>query len=314
MKIVTFFSGHFERLEKRYGSGIGYFYALLATLLFVSANFFIKRLTNLSSSQILLYRALQHTLYSYYLMIQQDLPFHFKEVTVNRLLILRGFFGFFAISTHYYALTILPLSIATVAAEIQPIFVGIFAALILGESYEATQILTGMLCLVGVMFIAQPPFLFNSSDENPGMSSSDRIKGVTAEIISACFAALAQVMVRKVGAKSNLGIITLYFGVLATILSPVISFIQGIGVITIGNILPLFWLGSFSFFGQLCKNRAYLHGKAANISIIGYSGIAYTYFIDIFILGEEIDKYSVIGTAFVVLCLLISVMKSLRKS
>ena len=303
-----------SNFESRHENVIGYIYALLSTILLGSGNYFFKAALNPPSSQVVIYRAIQHVIYAYMFTSTQKLSFHFTDITVNRILLMRGFFGFLAITFNYYGLSLLPLSTSTVLLSIQPIFVGIFAFIILKEKYELTQIIMGLICLVGVALISQPSFIFDKGEVSQQTDSLDRLKGVVGSILSAFMAALVQVLVKKVKGKSNSGIATIYFGAVSMMFSPLISCIQGIKEVKGTDILPLLIIGVLGFSGQTLRNRAYLFGKAAKVGMVYYFGIAYVYLLDVIVLDTSIDVYSLIGSAFILLCLFFSVIQSLRGS
>ena len=79
------------------------------------------------------------------------------------LLFFRGLIGFAGILCFFYALTKLPLAETTVIAYTSPVFTAILAALFLKEMLRAKEIAGLMLSLAGVLFVAQPAFLFGST-------------------------------------------------------------------------------------------------------------------------------------------------------
>lgn len=80
-------------------------------------------------------------------------------------LTLFGAFNFASISSVYGAFTLLPLSDATVFISTTPVFTGILAYFILGESWRKTDAASTFLCLLGIVLITRPTFIFGNSSK-----------------------------------------------------------------------------------------------------------------------------------------------------
>eukprot|EP01088_Endostelium_zonatum_P011366 TRINITY_DN25495_c0_g1_i1.p1 TRINITY_DN25495_c0_g1~~TRINITY_DN25495_c0_g1_i1.p1 ORF type:complete len:355 (-),score=47.29 TRINITY_DN25495_c0_g1_i1:144-1208(-) len=78
-----------------------------------------------------------------------------------RYLFIRGASGAGALLLYYYSLSALPLSVAIVISFLVPIFSGVLAALWIGEKYQLLDIVTAIASFVGVILVAEPPFLFH---------------------------------------------------------------------------------------------------------------------------------------------------------
>lgn len=80
-------------------------------------------------------------------------------------LALFGAFNFASISSVYGAFTLLPLGDATVFISTTPLFTGILAYFILKESWRKTDAASTFFCLVGIVLITRPTFIFGSSSK-----------------------------------------------------------------------------------------------------------------------------------------------------
>jgi drug/metabolite transporter (DMT)-like permease len=117
--------------------------------------------------------------------------------------------------------------------------------------------------------------------------------------LSAVFAAVAQVGIRRLTRTEPTTRIVFYFAVIASLLS--------------AAPLPLTWvaptprlwaillvLGTFATFGQLCLTRAYAHAPAAQVGPFIYAGPVFASLLDWLLWGRLPDRGSVLGALLVI--------------
>ncbi len=121
------------------------------------------------------------------------------------LLLLRGLAGFLALLCMFYALPRLPLADATVLHFTNPVFTGLLAAIVLGESLSRRDVGGTLLSLVGVVLVARPSFLFGASTD------SLPLVPVAATLAGALLSAVAYTTVRKLAATEHALVIVFYF-------------------------------------------------------------------------------------------------------
>jgi drug/metabolite transporter (DMT)-like permease len=115
---------------------------------------------------------------------------------VNRpLLIFRGVIGCAAMLTTFWVVTRIPLADATVLFFINPVFVAVLAAIFLGERIGRAGAGFIGLCVLGVVLVAKPAFLF-------GEATLDEL-AVLAALAGAFCAGLAYVSVRAMRATEH---------------------------------------------------------------------------------------------------------------
>ena len=293
----------FERFEDRHKSFIGYIWSLLAACCATISAFYVKLVPKeIPSSEIMFYRSIMLSAFTYAFMNIQKSEFHFANTSINRLLLIRGAFGVTATACSFYGLRFLSLSDSMVLSQISPVATGLFAWLILGEKYEIIQFWTASACILGVVFIAQPEFLFSQSvDETAEFSS--RTIGVIALLLSSVFNGLAFVFVRKAGSKTNVGITSLYFSHGSGILAAILCIFQGVRSFGFHTFIQITLTAIPGFFGQLLRNRAFILVKAGRVSIMTYFSILLAYVLDVFVLDTEINAYSLLGALCISSCI-----------
>lgn len=128
-------------------------------------------------------------------------------------LILRGLFGFLALSCIYYALVHLPLADATVLQYTNPVWTALFAAWLLGESMRRKELGLVFASLLGVVLIARPAFLFGSG------AARLELLAVGAALVGSMFSAAAYVTVRQLARSEDPLVIVFYFTLVAMVSS-----------------------------------------------------------------------------------------------
>jgi len=285
---------------------IGYIYSFLSSIFFVFANLFVK-LLNMSPAELAYYRSLSFVVLGYHSMSAFNLRFHFPTKKINRMLLIRGCIGIVALVFTYYGVKLLPLSEWVVVHQTTPVITAGLAPFILHERFEWISIFTILLSMVGITFIAKPPFLFGGEEGN--QDTYNHILGVLFSLTGAFLNSFTQLLIKKLGGKTNTVVIVYYFGVIGMIYGAVVSLYQGFIMPKGGDFIALFLIGFLSFLGQILKNRSYMYGKAARISMMGYSQILINYFIDIFYFGIKPDAYSLFGSFLIISCILALISK-----
>ncbi len=131
-------------------------YMLLAAFLFSLMTASAKGLgTRIPPGEIVLVRTLFSLAVTYALLKKRGLP---VLGTHRRLLVARGFFGFVALICLFWALPRLPLAEATLLQYMNPVFVAVLAAPLLGEKLTRAGWRGLGLCVVGLLLVVQPGF------------------------------------------------------------------------------------------------------------------------------------------------------------
>ncbi len=173
----------------------------------------------------------------------------------------------------YYGISMMPLSDASVINQVYPVFTGILATLVLGEKYEKSQLLSALICLVGVVFIVQPPVIFGGSANVDASENGSKMFGAVILLLGGMMASVVEVLVKKVGSKTNAGVTSFVFGIIATMIATVVSLFQGFVALKWHHIPWFIWLGILSFLSQVFRNRAFVIGNAGRVSNMAYFGL-----------------------------------------
>jgi len=206
------------------------------------------------------------------------------------LLVLRGFFGFAALTCFYYAVLRMPLADATVIHFMNPVFTALAAAVVLGEHIGMVELGLTLLSLLGVVIVARPSFLFGASALDP--------VAVSVGLLGSVLAGGAYVMVRRLR-NEDAGVVVLYFAVVSIILSA--GFVVADPVVPTGwTWLVLVGLGVSTHFGQVFLTRGFQLERAARASSVGYLQIVFASIWGWAIFQESPDLWTWVGAAVVV--------------
>jgi drug/metabolite transporter (DMT)-like permease len=210
-----------------------------------------------------------------------------------RLLIVRGLFGFAALSAFFYAVVHLPLAAATVIHFTNPVFTAVIAAIVLAEPIRLRDSGSVVASLTGVLLIARPDFLFGGN----GARLDPLAVGIalTGAILSAC----AYVTVRRLSATEHPLVIVHYFAVVTTV---------GAIPTAAPNMVwpsPIAWLalagvGVTTHVAQLCMTRGLSLEPAGRAMAIGYLQIVFAAVWGLLFFSERPDALSAVGATLII--------------
>lgn len=125
-------------------------------------------------------------------------------------LFLRSLFGFICFSLNYYSLAFVSLSDASSIAFSAPVFVSIFACLILREPCTLFQITTIIVTLIGVVMIARPAFMFPGDESDRHFHRDERVIGTILSFATSLSMAFTYVVMRRLQ-KTPITTVITYF-------------------------------------------------------------------------------------------------------
>jgi len=217
------------------------------------------------------------------------------------LLIFRGSMGFAALLAYFYLIAHIPLGEAVTYNKTSPIFVAIFAYLILNEKLSKGAILAVIIGFLGILFIAQPV---------GGTFDKYDILG----IFSGIGAALAYTSIRELRKYYDTRAIVMSFmgiGTLAPVIlmliTPYITVSSDFDWMFAEFVMPegIQWgyvvaVGIFATISQLLMTKAYELTKAGIVGTISYSNIVFGLIIG-FMLGDALPNiWTTIGIVLVI--------------
>ena len=182
-------------------------------------------------------------------------------VTAWKTLLLRGAFGFLAISGFYYALTHIPLAVSVFLGKTQPLILAVLAPWVVKEKPNASVWIAIGTGLAGIVLILDP--------------SLGWVTAAWASIGAATASAIAHLLVRRLNRTDDPATIVTNFFVMTAVLSSLWmgkSFIMP----THEGWLLLVGVAFFSTIGQYLMTLAYRMDYAPVVAAASYTSIIFS--------------------------------------
>jgi len=207
----------------------------------------------------------------------------------------RGVIGTSAMGLGFAGLALLPLPEVTALSYAAPILTVIFAAMFLGERVHAFRLFAVGLGMAGVMVVLAPQLTAVSE----GDLGARQALGAMLVLMSATFAALAQIFIRKMVAFERAATVVFYFTVTSTLLSLL--------TIPFGWVLPsgrdamfLVAAGLMGGIGQGLLTSAYRFAHASVVAPFDYASMLFAIAIGYVIFAEVPARATLAGAALIV--------------
>ena len=216
----------------------------------------------------------------------------------KKLLVIRGLLGTLALLCIFFSIRNMPLSIATVIQYTYPIFISIFASLLIKERFNIKILLALISGWFGILMILNPSSISNLNFE------LNKIVLCIA-FLGSISTSLAYVAVKKLSKTEDIFVIIKYFPMISLIvLSPIVYFNWVMPKAE--DFIWILGIGLFTQIGQTFLTVGLRKLPAAKASSINYLQVVFASLWGIYIFNEEITLSFIIGSLFVLLGTLIS--------
>jgi len=185
----------------------------------------------------------------------------------KRLLVFRGLAGFLGMTCLFFAIRLLPVSIAAVVNWLSPVFVILFSWLFLRET-----VTIGTLGWVGLVFIGV--FLLLNPDFS-GATHDLPLAGVVIALLGAAFGGMAYVAVRAATAQVGVHVIILYFAGIASLLALPLA-LANFKTPSGPELFELILLGLSATVGQFAMTQGYRFAAAGIVSAMSLLNAAFS--------------------------------------
>ncbi len=204
----------------------------------------------------------------------------------------RALVGLGSMYGFFYALAHIPLANAMVFTYSAPVFIPVFAWLLLDERIHARVILATALGFLGVILVCRP--------QGPALWNLYTLIGIA----SALLAALAFVAVRALSSSEKPSRIVFLFACISTLISGLVFLGMGSRPPT-SSLTLLLAIGLIATLSQLCLSRAYALAAASRIGPVNYLSIVIAGFYGWALWGERPSPSSLAGFALIIVATLL---------
>jgi drug/metabolite transporter (DMT)-like permease len=244
----------------------------------------------LPTMEIVFVRAVVTLLMSWWMIRRLGIP---PWGTHHGRLVLRGVFGFLALSCFYYGVINLPLADATVIQYMNPVWTALLAAWLLRERMGAREIVCVLLGMVGVVVIARPEFLFG------GLTQGLDPVVVGIALMGSLGSAAAYTTVRSLSGREHPMVIVFFFP-LVTVPASLPLAIPGWIWPTGFEWLVLLGVGVTTQMGQVAITRGLSLERAGKATAVGYLQIVFAAAWGALFFAELPDAWTLAGAALIV--------------
>ena len=246
----------------------------------------------------------------------------------------RAVIGVLGMALGIYAVKHMPIGDASVLLFMTPIVTGVISRLTLKEPWGWCQALASVISVIGVVFIAQPPFIFghlhpskrmnitefpnarllsNTTLLPPTLSKTDinvdhfdehspgRAFAVFMGVMSAVVMSCAYVLGRKVGQKVHFLAIGFTFSLAGLPTCGAISLLieKPVWLLTSKAAWLMFGVGSVGIVAFCCLNKSLSLESAPLVALIRNVNVIIAYVYQVVLFGDPLTVYSGIGTVLI---------------
>jgi drug/metabolite transporter (DMT)-like permease len=190
----------------------------------------------------------------------------------------RSVLGSFAMATNFTAMLWLSLAQFSTLGLSQPVFVAVFAPLLLGERVAPRTWLAIALACAGAFVIVVPGLEDRSLPTLAALLA----------IASALSSAFAHIWVRKATAHDPPERVVFHFAAWVAVLALAFGLPRGFflhlpAAMTIGTFFMLaFGMSVFGTIGQILMTRAHVYGEASSVAMVSYTSVLFGSLADLF--------------------------------
>ena len=207
------------------------------------------------------------------------------------LLVLRGTFGFAALSFFYTSLTHLPLAEANLIQYTNPVFTALLAAWLLGERMGRREVMCVVASLCGVALVVRPSALLGGA---PSVVSPH---AALVALAGALCSAMAYVTIRRI--KGEHPLVIVFFFPLVTVPATLPFALPGWVWPTRVEWLVLAGIGVATQIAQVNMTRGLQLERAGRATAVAYLQVVFAAVWGIAFFGERLDGWLIAGAALV---------------
>ncbi len=311
MGIKTALTNITASLEQNYPTQIGFFYGLFCQLLFITANYFARRLEyDHPPFQIVYLFSIQMFLFNYWIIRDKGGQFVLKDTKTNVLAFVRSFMMLVLCGFLFYAFPLMSYGEGQVIFNTSIVLTGILSVFFLAETYDFALFFSTVINFGGVILIAKPSFLFGERvDEN----FPDRTLGIILMILAALMDGIAYVLLKKLSFGAEASMMAAMLGLFLSLGMGLLQLFNGADMLNFGEYMIMLFIGVLEAGAQYYMGKAFAFGKASIISLTAYTRIVYAYLLEVIIDGLNPDSLSVFGSFLIFSTVFVTIYKNKDK-
>ncbi|RWS04265.1 solute carrier family 35 member G1-like protein, partial [Dinothrombium tinctorium] len=290
----------FEKIAKI--PAIGIFFALLSCCFISTESLIIKIVSNLHPIELIAFRALGMMIVFVITIFYNKYSFYGAK-DERWFLLLRATLGFISSCFGFTAVRYIPLGDASAITFSAPVFVSIFARILLKEPFGILQLITLVTTLCGGFLISRPSFIFGTNEK---IEAKNHLIGTLLAFACAVFAALVFVMLRKMQ-KTPSAVVIFWFSFTTVIFAPLTTMIFDTFKMPkdLKTWMLVALLGLIAAPGQIFMTLAFKLEDAGPVSVTRTISIVISFVYQAVLLKESVVWTSLLGATIVCLSVVI---------
>ncbi|KAJ3182172.1 hypothetical protein HDU85_003214 [Gaertneriomyces sp. JEL0708] len=214
-------------------------------------------------------------------------------------LLARGSAGATGLALYFYTLVNMPLGDGMTIFFTGPAFTAVLAHLTLGEPLTVPDVTASFLCIVGVVLVSRPTFLFPPHEAH----GDSHTTAALAALAGAFMSAIAYCVVRKVGGRCHFMVHVTYFGVMSTLFSAIgVYCLESLRWWTLRETITMLGVGVTAFVAQCCLNKGLQLAHAGPASVMRNLDIVFAFIAGVLIFDELPTSTSMLGASLILAC------------
>lgn len=235
-------------------------------------------------------------------------------------LLLRTFFGFGAFTLSYYGLKNMALGDTMTIVFSAPVFISIFACILLNEPCGTFQVVSLMITISGVVLVARPTVIFGPPPQNSAFEPGQSLIGAAYSLAACLCVSLAFITIRRLQRTSTFVVIACFSFVsillgTALILVQLYVFNMVVGLPTsLKDIACCIACGLCGVIGQFFMTWSLKIEEAGLVSLVRTFDIVLAFIFQATFLKQRVFTTSILGGFLVFTCVCMCCVKKLYSS
>lgn len=215
------------------------------------------------------------------------------------LIVLRSVMAIIVETMLVKALQFLPASNVYCVYFLYPIVVMILTTSLLGEKLSIIDILCAPVCILGVIFIVRPKFLFDNPNDKVNLDSNNLLY---LAVGVACLAkGTADFFIRKIKTSVHFLVIPMAFSTFGLLIFPILPLVDQIPLPDLTTNLHLSILGTATLFFAYQAFLAYAlqFESAGRVVMVNYLQLVFLFFADLYIFKKPYNNLDLLGVGLI---------------
>eukprot|EP01017_Pseudomicrothorax_dubius_P015105 TRINITY_DN17549_c0_g1_i2.p1 TRINITY_DN17549_c0_g1~~TRINITY_DN17549_c0_g1_i2.p1 ORF type:complete len:283 (+),score=33.50 TRINITY_DN17549_c0_g1_i2:121-969(+) len=266
-----------------------------------------RMIPDIPSFQIYSFRATVNLVMCSWSCWKYHIPMYGSNRKEQDMLNVRGLLGFSGAACFFYVATTLPMSDGVTLMRMTGLWNCLLAPLLIKETFKKLNLIAGLACFGGIIFIVRPYFIFQYfpsliNERDLGKYDPNwRLFNLSIAILASVLFSFALITIRWLGKSHHACTINTYWCFFGTLFGPVGMVWQGVKLPTWYEASILVLIAIVGQGGNIMSTRAYQFDKAARLGVLSYLEIVFAFILEIILIGRNPPLCTYFGAALTII-------------